>query len=97
MNKRLLKLVSHNPEWRNTFTYESALIKEIMGDLIVKIHHIGSTAIPGIKAKPVIDMIPEVTDITKVDNFYLKCGYNKMDFSFDQSSFADSKDMGKLL
>jgi N-acetylglutamate synthase-like GNAT family acetyltransferase len=33
----------------------------------------------------------------KAYNFYLKCGYSKMDFSFDQSSFADSIDMGKML
>ena len=37
------------------------------GDLWVKSHHIGSTAIPGISAKPTIDMIVEVTNVSAVD------------------------------
>jgi GrpB-like predicted nucleotidyltransferase (UPF0157 family) len=35
--------------------------------LLVAIHHVGSTAIPRLAAKPIIDMLPEVSDISKVD------------------------------
>jgi GrpB-like predicted nucleotidyltransferase (UPF0157 family)/GNAT superfamily N-acetyltransferase len=66
---RTIEIVPHNPEWQNIFAQEAALIQEVMGELIAKTHHIGSTAIPTIKAKPVIDMIPEVSDITQVDSF----------------------------
>ncbi len=38
-----------------------------VGDHLVAIHHIGSTAIPGIRAKPVIDMLAVVTDVAQVD------------------------------
>ena len=46
---------------------ESKRIAEALGDNVVEIHHIGSTAIPGIYAKPIIDLLVEVTDIAKVD------------------------------
>ena len=69
MNNKKIEVVPHNPEWKDNFVREAAQLREVMGGLIVNIHHIGSTAIPGIKAKPIIDMIPEVSDITKVDNF----------------------------
>ena len=45
---------------------ESEKIRNVLGDIIIDIHHIGSTAIPGIKAKPVIDMLIEVKDIEGV-------------------------------
>ncbi len=38
-----------------------------MGENVVTIHHIGSTAIPSIYAKPIIDFLIEVKDIAKVD------------------------------
>lgn len=69
---RKIDVVPHNPEWIRTFEREAGLLKSLMGDLIVRVHHIGSTAIPSIKAKPIIDMIPEVRDIQKVDTFNKK-------------------------
>ena len=41
----------------------------IFGQEIVAIHHIGSTAIPTVKAKPIVDMLVEVRDIEKIDDF----------------------------
>jgi GrpB-like predicted nucleotidyltransferase (UPF0157 family) len=46
---------------------EAALLRPIFGDNLVKIHHVGSMAIPGIHAKPVIDILPVVKDIAAVD------------------------------
>src|SRR6185436_9586865 len=39
----------------------------VLGNAVVAVHHIGSTAIPGIHAKPVVDILLEVTDIAQVD------------------------------
>jgi len=49
------------------FEQESRILHSILKELLVEIHHIGSTAIPGICAKPVIDILPVVKDISKVD------------------------------
>ena len=60
-------LVPHNPAWQEEFERESSAVAPAFGDLLVSLHHIGSTAIPDIEAKPVIDMLAVVTDIGGVD------------------------------
>jgi GrpB-like predicted nucleotidyltransferase (UPF0157 family) len=56
-----IALVSPDPGWRNRFERERALLEGLLASwLIGGIHHIGSTAIPGIAAKPIIDMIAGV-------------------------------------
>lgn len=48
---------------------ESAILQNIFGDLIIRVHPIGSTAINGIYAKPIIDLLPEVKNINKIDDY----------------------------
>ena len=60
-------VVPHNPSWRARFEDESAKLAEVFGDLVVGIHHVGSTAIPGIFAKNIIDLLIEVDDVESVD------------------------------
>src|SRR4028118_2419621 len=62
-----VEVVPHDPTWRGAFETESKLIALALRDNVVAIHHIGSTAIPQIHAKPIIDMLVEVKDITKID------------------------------
>ena len=54
----LVRVVDYDPKWPGMFEAEAALVREIMGDNLITIFHIGSTAVPGLKAKPVIDMLP---------------------------------------
>ncbi len=67
---RTIELVKK--DWSQEFNQEAKLLKETLGDIKINIHHIGSTAIPGIYAKPIIDMILEVADINKLDRFNKK-------------------------
>ena len=62
-----VEVVAHNPKWQSEFEAESVLVAAALGETAVAIHHIGSTSIPGIYAKPVIDMLVEVTAIDEVD------------------------------
>lgn len=80
-NKRRVEVVSYNSNWKEMYKEESEKIKNILNDIIINIHHIGSTAIPGIKAKPVIDILVEVKDIEAVDKYDNKMkelGYEAM-------------------
>jgi GrpB-like predicted nucleotidyltransferase (UPF0157 family) len=81
IDKRRVEVVSYNPNWKKMYKEESEKIKNILNDIIIDIHHIGSTAIPGIKAKPVIDILVEVKDIEGVDQYNYKMkelGYEAM-------------------
>ncbi len=53
-------LHSYTSLWAELYQQEEEQIKAAIGHLIVDIQHVGSTAIPGIKAKPIIDMIAGV-------------------------------------
>jgi len=62
-----VEVVPHAPSWRGAFETESKQIALALTENVVAIHHIGSTAIPEIHAKPIIDMLVAVKDIMKVD------------------------------
>ncbi|OMD63331.1 hypothetical protein BSK62_21615 [Paenibacillus odorifer] len=58
-----------NEQWSLMFNEEAQKIKDIFADALVDIHHIGSTSVPGLKAKPIIDIMPVVRNIEAVDGF----------------------------
>jgi GrpB-like predicted nucleotidyltransferase (UPF0157 family) len=62
-----VELVDHSPEWAALAASESLRLSEAIGDTLIVIHHIGSTAIPSIKAKPVIDLLPLVKSLDALD------------------------------
>jgi len=57
LKKGTVKLVRHNPKWRKSFEHEEKKLWKIFGKDALKIQHIGSTAILGILAKPIIDIV----------------------------------------
>jgi GrpB-like predicted nucleotidyltransferase (UPF0157 family) len=67
-NFRKVEVVPHVPAWRITFLKDSKQIALTMGEKDVTVHHIGSTAIPSIYAKPIIDFLIEVKDFAKVES-----------------------------
>src|ERR671932_1017165 len=64
---RKVEVVPHDPRWRDAFEAEAKHVADALGENVVAVHHIGSTAIPDIYAKPVVDLLVEVRDITEVD------------------------------
>lgn len=66
--QRLIEVISYDSNWLMQFIQEAEKIKKALGNNCIEIHHIGSTSVPGLAAKPVIDMIPTVLDINKVDS-----------------------------
>ncbi|SFL60776.1 GrpB domain, predicted nucleotidyltransferase, UPF0157 family [Paenibacillus sp. 1_12] len=66
---RRVEVLPYDEKWSILFKEEAAKIKTVYGDKILNIHHIGSTAIPSVYAKPIIDIMVVVKDISKVDSF----------------------------
>lgn len=63
----IIRVVPYDTEWPHVFETEAKLIKHALGDNCVEVHHIGSTAVPELHAKPIIDILPIVKDILQVD------------------------------
>ncbi len=64
---RTVEVVSYDPKWPLMFEIEALLIKQALGSNCLAVHHIGSTSIPGLSAKPIIDILPVVKNILEVD------------------------------
>ena len=52
-----IQLTAHNSEWFNWYAEERAKLQGILGCEVAQIDHIGSTAVPGLIAKPIIDIL----------------------------------------
>ncbi|MBQ3564872.1 MAG: GrpB family protein [Alphaproteobacteria bacterium] len=86
-----IEVVEYNPEWPAMFEEEKSIILDALGDNCVAIHHVGSTSVPGLIAKPRIDIIAVANDrkqaITALEkngysydgewNIPLQCGFTK--------------------
>lgn len=57
-----ITLVEPDPSWPLLFERDAARIREILGSRVIRLEHAGSTAVPGLVAKPIIDMILVVLD-----------------------------------
>ncbi|MEW4022570.1 bifunctional GNAT family N-acetyltransferase/GrpB family protein [Bacillus sp. YAF8] len=67
--KRKAEVIPHQPEWKEMFEREKANLLRIFGRALHSVSHIGSTSIPGMAAKPVIDILAEVKEISDADRF----------------------------
>ena len=55
-------IVPHDPKWPYLFRQEADRIRQVLGDRVLLIEHVGSTAVPGLDAKPCIDIQMAVAD-----------------------------------
>lgn len=68
MNQRVIAVVPYQPQWSETFVAEQLLLQQALGTVAIAIHHIGSTAVPDLAAKPIIDILLEVSSLAELDN-----------------------------
>jgi GrpB-like predicted nucleotidyltransferase (UPF0157 family) len=62
-------IIDYDPSWPDLFEELRAPVAAALGDLVVIVEHVGSTAVPGLAAKPIIDMdvvVPSVAEIPEV-------------------------------
>lgn len=62
-----VRLSEYNERWAVLFQDEASFLRTLFEDEVIRFEHFGSTSVPGMKAKPVIDMMCIVKDINKVD------------------------------
>lgn len=75
---RKIEIIPYDENWKKLYEIEKQLLRSILGDHLVEIHHIGSTSIPNIMAKPIIDILIEAVDIEKIDALnqkFIEYGY----------------------
>jgi GrpB-like predicted nucleotidyltransferase (UPF0157 family) len=75
---RLIKILPYAPLWPKEFAIEAPRIKNALGENCLFIHHIGSTSVPGLCAKPIIDILCVANNIMTVDKSTMamqKLGY----------------------
>ncbi len=83
LKRGTVRLCEHHDEWAKLYEQERQLLKDTFGDRLIAIEHIGSTAIPGVLAKPIIGINAAILSLDKkaVDEFIeplQKLGYAKM-------------------
>lgn len=64
MRQDAIVIVEYDPDWPASFERERSVLESVLDPVLVgKVEHIGSTAVPGLEAKPIIDMLAVVSDI----------------------------------
>lgn len=56
LQRKKVELLPYNPAWQKLYQEEAKLLYSAIGKYILDIQHVGSTSIPGAKAKPIIDI-----------------------------------------
>lgn len=82
----IVRLQRHSDKWSRAYEAERATLRQALGDLAMDIEHVGSTAVPGLEAKPIIDIaiaIAEEADAGPVSDRLLELGYG---FAVDAGS-----------
>jgi len=60
-------IAEYDPRWPSLYEEEKARILGLLGDIVLDIQHVGSTAVPGLGAKPIIDIVVAVPHLAAVD------------------------------
>ena len=101
---RKFLLLEYDPEWVKIFEETAGVLKNIFGDNLARVHHIGSTAIPGMVAKPQVDILVEVKDLDRVKDTYAemeKAGFKSMGRTYtrrpDNEYFVKDSSVGERL
>ena len=82
-------LSPHDPQWANVYAREGAKLRKTLGRRIVAMAHVGSTAVPGLKAKPVIDVVIGTRSLARIPNWAARLKRMGYVYFGDQTSRGD--------
>lgn len=84
LNARPIAIVEYNADWPAEFEKLAGPVRSALGALALRVDHIGSTAVPGLAAKDVIDMQVTVEEFTpELEDAFNSIGYARLEFSKD--------------
>jgi GrpB-like predicted nucleotidyltransferase (UPF0157 family) len=66
---RDIVLVEYDPRWPGRFAHEEPKIRSALGPGALQVEHVGSTSVPGLLAKPIIDILVTLSDIEDEDRY----------------------------
>ena len=64
-----IELVEYDPAWPGLYEGEAEKIRAALGDRVLRLEHAGSTSVPGLAAKPIIDIVLTVADSADEDAY----------------------------
>jgi GrpB-like predicted nucleotidyltransferase (UPF0157 family) len=67
--RRVINVVDHDPTWSAAFEQEAVALAGVFGRRLLRIHHIGSTSISGLCAKPIIDILIVLDQTGTINSF----------------------------
>jgi GrpB-like predicted nucleotidyltransferase (UPF0157 family) len=67
LQRGIVRLVAYQPAWKALFAAEAERIRDALGERALAIEHVGSTAVAGLPAKPIIDLMVGIADIDDAD------------------------------
>jgi GrpB-like predicted nucleotidyltransferase (UPF0157 family) len=73
-----IELAAYSPRWSEVFRRHADRLASVLGDRVVRIEHVGSTSVPGLVAKPTVDVVLEVADSAREPAYLLdleRAGY----------------------
>jgi GrpB-like predicted nucleotidyltransferase (UPF0157 family) len=74
----MIVVVPYDPDWPERYTDEARKVRVALGNLVVRIDHVGSTSVPGLAAKPVIDIqvsVPSLHPLSLIAGPLSQVGY----------------------
>lgn len=84
-------IVPYQSDWPEKFKIEKENLKKVFGEAALEIEHIGSTSIPGLAGKPIIDIVVMIEDYRQADDFtplLAKIGYIEQPASTERNYYT---------
>jgi GrpB-like predicted nucleotidyltransferase (UPF0157 family) len=94
----VVAIVDYDPAWPGQFDELAAALRRELGDGALAIDHIGSTAVPGLAAKDVIDLQVTVADLAQADRLapaFERAGYVRSPYRQDHRPAGDTSEPGR--
>jgi GrpB-like predicted nucleotidyltransferase (UPF0157 family) len=70
-----VEVVDYDPAWPAEFERLKSRVDDALGEVVVRVEHVGSTAVPGLAAKPIVDLYAVVRDMDHATELLARIGY----------------------